>query len=200
MSVALPAIYGITATALFEQVDDFLVQLERALASNVLGMLQVREKRLSGTQLADFASSCLSRCHEHGCKVIINHSDPRLARSAGADGIHLSSAGLRQPARDTSGLLVGASCHNEEELMLATGRHGCDFVVLSPVLASLTHVDASPLGWKRFSLLAAKCPKPVYALGGLQTEDVSQARRFGACGISSMRDVWGLPVRGSVDA
>lgn len=192
---ALPAIYGITATGLFEDEGAFLASLEKALASGTLGMLQVRARELSDTQLARFAAACVARCKPHGCKVILNHPEPKLAREAGADGIHLASRWLPEPAGERAGLLVGASCHDERELQLACERHGCDFVVLSPVRRTLSHVDARPLGWERFAQLASSCPVPVYALGGLALGDVEEARRMGACGLASMRDVWGLPLR-----
>lgn len=192
MAANLPAIYGISAAALFDSTAAFLQQLEKVLRQGSLRLLQVRERSMDATQLLRFACDCIALCHAHGCRVLLN-ADPALVRESQADGIHLPSRSLAQPLEDCDGLLVGASCHNADELAAAFETQGADFAVLSPVQRTNSHIDTPPLGWDGFSELVAQHTKPIYALGGLQLRDAQQAQQHGAVGIASMRDIWGLP-------
>jgi 8-oxo-dGTP diphosphatase len=83
----------------------------------------------------------------------------------------------------------GASCHNAVELARARDL-GLDFVVLGPVAATPSHRDAQPLGWQDFSRLIRDYPLPVYALGGLRANQLEEAWRHGAHGVSLQRDAW----------
>lgn len=192
MSANLPAIYGISAAALFDSTAAFLQQLEKVLRQGSLRLLQVRERSMDTTQLLRFACDCIALCHAHGCRVLLN-AEPSLVREAQADGIHLPSNSLAKKLDDRDGLLVGASCHNADELTAAFENANADFAVLSPVQRTNSHINTPPLGWEGFSKLAAQHTKPVYALGGLRLSDAQQAQQHGAAGIASMRDIWGLP-------
>lgn len=65
-----------------------------------------------------------------------------------------------------------------------------DFAVLSPVLPTLSHPGASTLGWQGFAEVLAGNSLPVYALGGMQPQDLNTARQHGAHGIAMQRAVW----------
>ena len=88
-------------------------------------------------------------------------------------------------------LLVSASCHNEAELLHAQAL-GLDFVVLSPVKATLSHPEADPLGWQVFAEMAQKTTLPVYALGGMTLTDLPVALSFGARGVALQRGLTSL--------
>ena len=72
-------------------------------------------------------------------------------------------------------------------------RLGVDFAVLSPVLPTASHPDASPLGWEQAHAMLSNCRLPVYLLGGLATEDLASAHNAGAQGIAAIRGLWKLP-------
>jgi 8-oxo-dGTP diphosphatase len=165
----------------------FFAALERALG-NGLGMVQVREKALPPARLLDFARQVVERARAYGALVVVNGA-PDLARAAGADGVHLTSAALMACQEKPTGLLCGASCHDAQELAHAA-RLDLDYVVLGPVQATRTHPGAHPLGWQRFATLAHSQPMPVYALGGLAPADLATAWDAGAHGIAMMRAAW----------
>jgi 8-oxo-dGTP diphosphatase len=62
-----------------------------------------------------------------------------------------------------------------------------DFVVLAPVLATKTHPETEPLGWKQFTELVSKVNLPVYALGGLSESSLNMAQQAGGQGVSAIR-------------
>ncbi|GAA0320910.1 NUDIX domain-containing protein [Psychrobacter aestuarii] len=89
------------------------------------------------------------------------------------------------------------SCHDEASIdaanQLAQQRlnNGLSPVVgllLSPVCATQTHPDASPLGWAAWSALAARADVPVIALGGLHPDMAEQAADYGAYGVAGIRE------------
>ena len=79
--------------------------------------------------------------------------------------------------------LVGASCHNGDELTQAE-KLGVDYVVLGPVKPTASHLQSAPLGWERFAALVRDRPMPTYAIGGLTREDLVEAKQRGAHGVA----------------
>lgn len=185
-ALRLPSVYAIS-NAHELGIEKFLNRLEAALDKG-LRLVQVREKRLTPPQLRDFATAVIERCRVGGARVLIN-SDAQLAAAVGADGVHLTSAQLRLLSTRPDLPLVGASCHNAEELALAA-LLGADFSVLGPVKPTQSHSAAPPLGWQALARLAAEQPMPVFALGGLAADDLKIAWQHGAHGIAMQRAVW----------
>ncbi|MCX7627976.1 MAG: Nudix family hydrolase [Methylophilaceae bacterium] len=185
-ALRLPPHYAITHLAGMGA-STFFAALERALAGG-LGMIQVREKALSPSDLLDFARHVVEHARRYRARVVVN-SSVELAQAAGADGVHLSSAVLMSCMRRPTGMLCGASCHDAAELAHAA-RLDVDYVLLGPVQATRTHPGAHPLGWQRFAALASGQPMPVYALGGLSPDDLAVAWNHGAHGIAMMRAAW----------
>ena len=64
------------------------------------------------------------------------------------------------------------------------------FVVLSAVNKTKSHPNTKPIGWNKFQTIANKTNIPIYALGGLSTEDYEVALENGAVGIASQRSIW----------
>lgn len=184
--LSLPSIYAITQLeALGEPV--FLARLERALQGG-LKLIQVREKHLSEEALQAFSTKVLALARPYGARVLLNAS-PELASRVHADGVHFSSQALMALEQKPEGLVVGASCHDAHELARAAELE-LDFVVFSPVLRTLSHPDAKPLGWHGFAEGIAGYALPVYALGGLQASHLQEAWRHGAHGIAMLRGCW----------
>lgn len=187
-ALSLPDEYAITrAGELGEEV--FFSRLNTRLR-NGLGLVQVREKSLSGAALEAFAMRVLALARDHGARVLLNH-DIELARRIGADGVHLTAAQLLGAPKRPEVPWCGASCHSPEELRSAEAL-GADFAVLGPVRATPSHPDATTLGWERFRRIASGTSIPVYALGGVVPSDLEQARSCGAHGISMVRGAWDL--------
>lgn len=185
--LGLSPIYAITNLSELGE-DLFFAQLKHAL-DNGLMMIQVREKQLSPDLLQLFAEHVIELAAPYEAKVFIN-TDLNLATELNAAGVHFSSQQLMNLQTKPEGLLSGASCHNQEELAQAINL-GLDYVMLSPVQPTLSHEGTAPLGWERFSDLTAGCSLPVYALGGMQVDDLHTARLHGAHGIAMQRGVWG---------
>lgn len=185
-SLNLPPVCAITHDAELG-VGVFLERLQVALQQGVK-LIQVREKAMEAAALRAFAAEVVRRAHSHGARVVIN-GDAILAREVGADGVQLNSAQLMALTARPEMELVSASCHDRRELDRAVELE-LDFVLLSPVLPTLSHPGAPVLGWEGFARLAKDLPMPVYALGGISRADQDEAWRHGAHGIAMLRGAW----------
>jgi 8-oxo-dGTP diphosphatase len=191
-ALRLPAVYAITCA---EDVGEeaFLARAERALAGGVR-LIQLREKSWPPERYRAFAGKLLALAARNGARILLN-GDADEARALGCAGVHWTSAALHSATSRPSDLLVGASCHRHGDVMHASALD-VDLVVLGPVQATPTHPHAVPLGWNGFAEAISGTRVPVYALGGLQPEDLDIAIAHGAHGIAMRRHAWpiaGLP-------
>jgi 8-oxo-dGTP diphosphatase len=188
-ALRLPDRYLVTPALDVEDADMIVRGIERACQRG-MRMIQLRLPGWSRDRLAPLARAARAICHGHGARLLL-HADWQLARILGLDGVHL-------PARVAATLVerplprdswVGVSCHDEGELAHAV-RIGADFATLSPVYATPGHPHSPALGWDRFADLVADAALPIYALGGLEPEDIDAAQMAGAQGIAAIRGMW----------
>lgn len=185
-ALQLPHLYAISnATELGTEV--FLQRLQQALNSG-LSLLQIREKNWPRTELRELALRSIELAHAAGARVLLNE-DIELAREVGADGVQLTGSQLAACAARPEFDLCAASCHNADELQHAEELQ-LDFALLSPVLPTKSHPGAAHLGWGSFAVMAGTSSIPVYALGGLQMQDMETAWQHGAHGIALLRQAW----------
>lgn len=104
--------------------------------------------------------------------------------------IHLKQSQLMQLSKGE--LNVGqryiAACHDRSSAEHAQ-EIGCDALLLSPVLETLSHPNSETLGWEQLSLIAEEIHIPIFALGGLQLADLAKAQSYGAYGIAGQRSI-----------
>ena len=127
------------------------------------------------------------RIYEDNNAVIILHSNLRKYIPQ-ENNIHLTSKHLMESDKKIS-LFAGASCHNENEVKKAL-ELDLDYILISPI-KKLPNKNSS-LGWVRFSKLAGLFPGPSFALGGMNLNDLNEAKIYGAQGISGIRSFFNL--------
>lgn len=166
---------------------DGVLQWTSAALARGHRLFQLRAKSLDASSLAQLAEKYSGLMDRHGAHWLLNGSaDDALA--LGADGVHLDSRRLADVASRPlpERFLTAASCHNQAELAQA-GHIGLDFVTLSPVSPTASHPGAATLGWRGLGDLCRQSPLPVYALGGMQPDDIESASRHGAYGVAGIR-------------
>jgi thiamine-phosphate pyrophosphorylase len=115
-----------------------------------------------------------------------------VALAAGADGVHLPSAGLPVAvARQLlgAGKLVGTSCHSGAEIGSA-GRAGADFAFFGPVWDT---PGKTAQGEAALEAAVRAAAIPVFAIGGVTAATAARAKRAGAYGVACFRSVLGAP-------
>jgi len=182
-AIHLPSCYMITPEP--EDHDHFLEMLRRVI-KNGTRLIQFRANNLNEGAYSELANRVIRLCQATQTRLLLN-CRVELALELGADGVHLNSRRLisaRNIARPPH-FLLAASCHNRDEVLHASYLDA-DFIVVSPVLATLSHPQACPLGWERFYELSEVATIPVYALGGMSLQHLDQAYANGAQGIAGI--------------
>ena len=151
-----------------------------------LRLIQLLQKRLDRSTYIDWYLRACEFCSLHNIRLMAN-ADPDWLDSEVITDWHCSARALTQlnsrPVAADS--LFSVACHNRQELALAE-QAGADFVLLSPVSPTKSYRPEDCLGWTGFTALANTVSLPVYALGGLQREDLSRARQAGAIGLAGI--------------
>jgi 8-oxo-dGTP diphosphatase len=185
-ALTLPAVYGITHASGWGPTA-FLKRLALALDAG-LKMVQVREKQLSDEDRLSFAKRVVEMGRRAGALVMVNGNHD-LIRASGATGWHLCAGRMQRLHSRPDIAWCGASCHDKAELDKAM-QLDLDYVLVSPVLPTLSHPDAQPMGWSAFAELIRSYPLPVYALGGMTPSLLQTAWHHGAHGIGMLRAAW----------
>ena len=183
-ALALPAVYALTHAS-ENGVESELARVEKALAGG-LRLIQVRDKELPSATRLRLAQGVVALARRHADACVLINDDAELARAVGADGVHLSARELARCTQRPPFARVAASCHTADELAHAASL-GIDFALLSPVLPTATHPEATGIGWDEFARRVEHASLPVYALGGMIPEMLETARQKGAHGIAMLR-------------
>lgn len=185
-ALSLPPIYAISNVK--EMGEEAFLQALATQLDQGLQLLQIRESQLKDATLAQLSEQVLKRCASYDCRCLLNGS-PEQAQQLGFQGVHLNSQRLMSLTQKPENLLVGASCHEVGQLEKAQTLQ-LDFALLSPVLPTLSHPEATGLGWEKFAEMLNGLEIPVYALGGMRLEHLAQAQACGARGIAMQRAIW----------
>jgi len=164
---------------------DLLWVLEAALAGGVEA-IQLREKDLGGRELFFLAESARKLTQRYHARLLINDRID-IALAVDADGVHLSTASIPiESARVLLGRqrLVGASTHSLEEAAEAV-RNGADFILFGPVYFTASKAPhGSPQGLATLKKIVEKISLPIYAIGGIKPENITDTRRTGVRGVA----------------
>lgn len=173
---------------------DFLQRLDQALASGIR-RVQLRARQLGADDFRACAVQVAECARRYQAQVLLNsaslglEASIELAQQVGT-GLHVTSEHLRAlPQRPLPEGCCAASCHDLDQLQQAQAL-GLDFAVLGPVRATATHPQARPLGFEHFADLREAVTLPIYALGGMQADDLACARAHGAQGIAAIGGLW----------
>jgi thiamine-phosphate pyrophosphorylase len=153
-----------------------LLEIIRQQLRRGVEYIQVRERDLSARDLWEFTRAVVEARGSAASKILVNERAD-IAWAAGADGVHLPS---HSPLETLPGLLVGRSCHTEDEVRRATA----DFVTFSPVFESPG--KGAPVGLDTLRK-ACQAGVPVFALGGITVENAPHCEAAGAIGIAGIR-------------
>ena len=177
---------------------DFLAQIERVVAMEMVDWIIVREKDLRVEEYRTLFAKVARIAHKGGKKCLA-HGRIALGRMSelGADGIPLPLDALRE-WREVSGRrsapqagavqLVGASAHSAAEIAEAAAL-GADYATLSPIFATDCKPGAAPLGIAALAAACQKSPIPIFALGGIGRDKLDACIEAGAAGCCMMSEL-----------
>ena len=173
---------------------DFLAQIERVAAMEMVDWIIVREKDLRSEEYRMLFAKVARIVHKGGKKCLA-HGRIALGMMSelGADGIHLPldvlrewrAASGRQSGGEGAVQLVGASAHSAAELVEAAAL-GADYAMLSPIFATACKPGAAPLGTVALAAACKESPLPIFALGGIGRDKLNACIEAGAAGCCMM--------------
>ena len=177
---------------------DFLAQIERVAAMEMVDWLIVREKDLRTKEYRTLFAKVARIAHKGGKKCLAHG---RIALSVmselGADGIHLpldvlrewrAASGRRSVPQAGAVQLVGASAHFAAEIAEAVAL-GADYATLSPIFATDCKPGAAPLGIAALAAACKESPIPIFALGGIGMDKLDACIEAGAAGCCMMSEL-----------
>lgn len=150
-------------------------------------LVQLREKDMDAKPLFHLAQSLRAITARYGAKLIIN-SRLDIALAAEADGLHLPENELPvQTVKRFFSALVGRSVHSVEGAKEAE-QSGADYLVFGHVFETSSKTVA-PRGLNALEEVCKAVSIPVYAVGGITPERVSECLKAGAFGVAVMNAV-----------
>ena len=178
-------LYLITDRKLFAAHCSMYLEIETVIEAGVKA-IQLREKDLSTRELLDMAHWMRDLTNEYGSKFLINDRVD-IALAVKADGVHLGQNSMpASAARKISGgrLLIGVSTHSIKEAVQAE-KEGADFITLGPIYETPSKLKyGQPIGIDTFKEAKSRVSLPVFAIGGINTDRVTEVMKAGADGIA----------------
>ena len=162
---------------------DFYACIEEAIKGGVK-IVQLREKNISTKDFYEKALKVKEICKNHGALFIINDRLD-IAQVVGADGVHLGQSDMpiekaREILKDK--FLIGATARNVEEAKRAE-LLGADYIGSGAIFGTNTKDNAKKLEMEELKKIVASVKIPVFAIGGINIDNVSILKNIGLQGI-----------------
>lgn len=164
-----------------------------ARLAGMTDMIILREKDLDQEEYKALADKLLERClKSQEEKVsegrIVLHTYVEAAIQTGCRRIHLPVNLFRENLDKLKDFeLVGVSVHSLEEARFAQ-EQGADYITASHIFATECKKGLEPRGLEFLKEICENAEIPVYALGGITSENEMDTIRAGAAGACRMSD------------
>ncbi len=180
------------AAAGAEQIRLLLGKIEKAAQAGV-DWIQIREKDLSGRDLAALVTEALRRA-QGACRILVNDRLD-VAIACGAGGAHLGEHSI--PAKEARELywkrnvsgdfMIGVSVHSLPSGQAAQ-QSDADYVIFGPVFATPSKAGYGPQqGIDQLARVSESVRIPVIAIGGITADNAEECAKAGAAGIAAIR-------------
>ncbi len=187
-TISLAPIYVISQDSYEDYTRLFSVASECFAAGLKIFQLRLKSERNKKFHKLVDALSILAK--QYNAKLILNGTASDI-EIYDIDGIHFNTDELMKHSNRpiSEKYILGASCHNEKELIHAI-KLNVNYAFVSPVSSTISHPEQKALGWDKFNNLRKKVKFPVYALGGMTSADLMVAKSHGAYGIAMIGAIW----------
>lgn len=160
-------------------------RVEKIAACRPKGII-LREKDLTEEEYKKLAEKVWKLCKRYEVPCML-HSFADAAIELGAENIHLPLHILQQLDKKKKEKFkeIGASCHSVEEAQEAE-RLGCTYITAGHVFATDCKKGLPPRGLAFLQAVCQCVSIPVYAIGGIGSENIATVRKAGAKGACIM--------------
>ncbi len=180
-------LYAVTDKSWLKPGESLAEPVEELLKAGT-GLIQLRDKRAGEAELLEEARALKELCSRYQALLIVN-DNPKIARMAGADGVHVGLSDMEvEEARSYLGadFIIGCSAHNVEEALRAE-RAGADYIGCGAVFGSRTKEDAGKLSLEALKEICSAVKIPAVAIGGIGRENICRLSGTGVAGAAVIR-------------
>ncbi len=165
--------------------EDFFTRLDK-IAAAIPDRIILRDKESDIDDYTVFAEKSLKICREYGIPCSI-HTHISTAEKLGIGEIHLPLSVLRSFSGNIKDRFrtVGVSVHSAEEAAEAE-NFGADYITAGHIFTTNCKKGLPPRGIDFLKKVCKSVDIPVYAIGGINPENISRIRNAGASGACIM--------------
>lgn len=167
---------------------DYFESIDRATKKDIYALI-LREKDIGESEYQKIARRVIDICNKNNT-ICILHNYINVAINLGVKNIHLPLSILRNSdIKDFN--IVGASTHSVEEAVEAE-KLGAKYITVSHIFKTDCKKGLEPRGIELIEDVKNRVSIPVYALGGINRNNlklVMDAGADGACIMSSFMDL-----------
>ena len=168
---------------------DFYKCIEEAIKGGVK-IVQLREKTLSTKDFFIKALKLKEICKNYGALFIINDRLD-IAQAVEADGVHLGQSDMPiEKAKEIlkNKFLIGVTARNVDEAIKAE-LEGADYIGSGAIFGTSTKDNAKKLEIEELKKIINSVKIPVFAIGGINTNNVSMLKNIGLQGVCSVSGI-----------
>jgi len=168
--------------------EDFLIRIEKIAKENPYGII-LREKDLLEEEYIVLARAVLEICQKYNTLCVL-HSFAKVAKKLNCTAVHLPLPILRtlNEADRKAFTVLGASCHSEEEAKEAE-RLGCTYIIAGHIFETDCKKGLKGRGLDFLQNVCENVSIPVYAIGGIDKQNIRKVRQAGASGACIMSGI-----------
>jgi len=177
-------------TYLVTSPQDNLLQVVEAALQGGIAIVQYRDKDREDAMRLELAQRLKQLCHHYNALFLVNDRVD-LALAVEADGVHLGQTDLPiAVARQLLGSqrIIGRSTTNPEEMERALAE-GADYIGVGPVYSTPTKPGKAAAGLEYVGYAATHASVPWFAIGGIDTENLTAVLAAGAERVAVVRAV-----------
>jgi thiamine-phosphate diphosphorylase len=156
------------------------------------GLIELRDRENPRNAIERSGQTFRRLANTYGALFIVN-DDPHLAHELGADGVHVGQDDMDPvEARRILGpdAIIGLSTHSGEQIEAAM-KEPVDYISVGPIWETPTKEGRPATGLELIGTAAEIARKPWFAIGGIDTDNVSEVVSAGAervCVVRAVRD------------
>jgi thiamine-phosphate pyrophosphorylase len=159
----------------------------------------IREYDLTKIEREIFAKKIIDLAKPRTLKILIG-KDFALAKKLKADGVHFSDRDhlplqfLNKKSAPKK-FIFSISCHNLKSVLKSL-KLKPDMIFISPIFPTTSHSDAEILGLRNLAKISSKTKKrgylfgltsaPIYALGGINSDNIQSVRKLQISGFGAI--------------
>jgi thiamine-phosphate pyrophosphorylase len=168
---------------------DHLLNINTALDAGIK-LVQLRLKNISDERYIDYASKANELCTKYNAVLVIN-DNALVAKLSNSKAVHLglSDMTVSDAKLIAPGVIIGGTANTFEHVQQRC-KENVDYIGLGPFRFTTTKKKLSPIiGIDGYSDIVQKMRDqqlvtPVYAIGGIELEDVESIIQTGVYGIA----------------